>query len=230
MLVVAPNPEMNDQVGRVESRWPPAVAVLIFVVLNTGLRLWLPREAVIGVPWLAPLIEIVLLGVLVSSNPLGVDRRSRWFRRIEITLVLLLLAAALWATAILSDHLVNGSKQTGSAGYLLASGALVLLGMNIAFALLYWEFDSGGPLARLERAAPHPDMAFPQQVNPELAMPGWRPVFVDYLYLGFTNNTAFSPTDVMPLAPWAKLAMAVQATLSLIVIGLVLARAVNVLS
>ena len=92
MLVVAPNPEMNDQVGRAESRWPPAVAVLIFVVLNTGLRIVASREAVIGVPWLAPLVEIVLLGVLVSSNPLGVDRRSRWFRQIEITLVLLLLA------------------------------------------------------------------------------------------------------------------------------------------
>ena len=132
---------------------------------------------------------------------------------------------------ILSDHLLNGSKQTSSAGYLLASGALVLLGMNIAFALLYWEFDLGGPLARLERAAPHPDMAFPQQVKPR----SWRcpagvQVFVDSLYLGFTNNTAFSPTDVMPLAPWAKLAMAVQATLSLIVIGLVLAHTVNVFS
>ena len=102
--------------------------------------------------------------------------------------------------------------------------------MNLAFAFVYWEFDSGGPLARVERSARYPDLAFPQQLNPELATPSWRPRFVDYLYLGFTNDTAFSPTDVMPLVPWAKAAMALQATVSLVVIGLVLARAVNVLS
>jgi hypothetical protein len=233
MLVVSPESEAsetNDEVGRVESRWPPAFAVLLFVALNIGLRLWLPSESVIGVPWLAPTIEVVLLGVLVSSDPLGVDRRSRWLRRAEITLVLLLLAAALWATVILADHLINGSTHASTAGYLLASGALVLLGMNVAFALLYWEFDSGGPLVRHQLSTRSPDLVFPQQLNPELATPGWRPRFVDYLYLGFTNNTAFSPTDVMPLVPWVKSAMALQAMVSLVVIGLVLARAVNVLS
>jgi hypothetical protein len=220
----------TDAAGRVESRWPPAVAVLLFAGLNAGLRLWLPNESVIGVPWLAPTIEILLFGVLVAGDPVGLDRRSRWLRRTEITLVLLLLAAALWATVILGDHLVDGSKHTGSAGYLLASGALVLLGMNVTFALVYWEFDSGGPSARAGRSVQYLDLAFPQQLNPELSAPGWLPRFVDYLYLGFTNNTAFSPTDVMPLVPWAKAAMALQATVSLVVIGLVLARAVNVLS
>jgi hypothetical protein len=185
----------------------------------------------IGVPWLAPLIEVVLLVVLVASDPLGVGRRSRWLRRVEIVLVLMLLAAALWATVILTDHLLEGSQHASSAGYLLCSGALVLLGISLAFAFLYWELDSGGPLARLEHhPVRHPDFAFPQQLNPELAPQTWRPRFVDYLYLGFTNTTAFSPTDVMPLAPWTKLAMALQSSVSLVVIGLVLARAVNVLS
>lgn len=216
--------------SRVESRWPPVVAVLVFVVLNAGLRFWLPAEHLIAVPWLLPSIELELLGVLLASDPLGVDRRSRWLRRASIGLVLLLVAAALWATVILAEHLINGSPHTNSAGYLLASGALVLVGNNLTFALLYWEFDSGGPLARLERPARYPEFAFPQQLNPELAPPGWRPIFVDYLYLGFTNSTAFSPTDVMPLVPWAKSAMAVQATVSLVVIGLVVARAVNVLT
>jgi hypothetical protein len=206
------------------------MALLVFVVLNTGLRLWLPAEDVIAVPWLAPLIEFVLLGVLVASDPLGVDRRSRWLRRVEIALVLLMVAAALWATAILTDHLINGAPQTNSAGYLLASGVLVLVGNNLSFGLLYWEFDSGGPSARLEAMAQYPDLAFVQQINPDLAPPGWRPIFVDYLYLGFTNSTAFSPTDVMPLVFWAKSAMTVQATVSLVVIGLVVARAVNVLT
>ena len=167
--------ETKDEVGRVESRWPPAVAVLAFVALNGGLRLWLPAENVIGVPWLAPLVELLLLGVLVASDPLGVDRRSRWLRRVEITLVLLMVAAALWATLILTGHLVEGSAHTSSAGYLLASGALVLVGNNLSFALVYWEFDSGGPLARLERTARYPELGFPQQINPDLAPPGWRP-------------------------------------------------------
>ena len=222
--------EVKEGGSRVESRWPPVVAVLVFVVLNVGLRFWLPAEHLIAVPWLLPSIELVLLGVLLASDPLGVDRRSRWLRRASIGLVLLLVAAALWATVILTEHLINGSPHTNSAGYLLASGALVLVGNNLTFALLYWEFDSGGPLARLERPARYPEFAFPQQLNPELAPPGWRPIFVDYLYLGFTNSTAFSPTDVMPLVPWAKSAMAVQATVSLVVIGLVVARAVNVLT
>lgn len=74
----------------------------------------------------------------------------------------------------------------------------------------------------------YPDFAFPQQLNPELARPGWRPKFVDYLYLGPTNSTAFSPTDVMPMAGWAKLTMALQSLVSLVIIGLVIARAVNI--
>ncbi len=75
-----------------------------------------------------------------------------------------------------------------------------------------------------------PDLAFPQQLNPRIAPLEWRPRFVDYLYLGLTNSTAFSPTDVMPLAPWAKIAMGTQSLISLAVLGLVVARAVNVLT
>jgi len=187
-------------------------------------------ETPFAVPWLLPSIELILLGVLLASDPLGVDRRSQRLRRVSIFLVLLMVAAALWATVILTDRLVHGSPHTNSAGYLLASGALVLIGNNLSFALLYWEFDSGGPLARLERRAKYPDLAFPQQINPDLAPPGWRPKFVDYLYVGFTTSTAFSPTDVMPLRPWCKCAMTVQSTVSLVVLGLVIARAVNVLT
>ena len=100
---------------------------------------------------------------------------------------------------------------------------------NIAFGLLYWEIDCGGAAARAHRLKPHPDFAFPQQLSPEVAPDGWRPRFVDYLYLGFTNATAFSPTDVMPLTPRAKFPMLVQSLASLILLGLVVSRAVNVL-
>ena len=74
----------------------------------------------------------------------------------------------------------------------------------------------------------HPDLAFPQQLNPEIAPPDWHPRFIDYLYLGFTNATAFSPTDAMPLVPWAKITMTVQAVISIAILGIVIARAVNV--
>jgi hypothetical protein len=74
----------------------------------------------------------------------------------------------------------------------------------------------------------YPHLAFPEQLNLQVAPPGWHPEFSDYLYLGFTNAIAFSPTDVMPLARWAKLAMTIQATASLAILGLVIARAVNI--
>ena len=92
--------------------------------------------------------------------------------------------------------------------------------------MLYWLMDSGGPLARSANPVPV-DFAFTQQLSPELAPPGWRPVFLDYLHLGFTNATAFSPTDVMPLSLRAKYVMLVQASVALALLGLVVARAVN---
>jgi hypothetical protein len=91
-----------------------------------------------------------------------------------------------------------------------------------------WLLDGGGPEARIWNPPEFPHLAFPEHLNPVVAPPGWRPEFADYLYLGFTNATAFSPTDVMPLARWCKLAMTVQAFGSLAVLGLVVARAVNI--
>ena len=113
-----------------------------------------------------------------------------------------------------------------SASELLASGAVVWLGNNHAFALLYWLMDGGGPVARSRLSTPV-DFAFTQQMSPELAPRGWRPVFLDYLHLGFTNATAFSPTDVMRLNHRAKYAMLLQSTLALALFGLVVARAGN---
>jgi len=214
---------------RAESRWPPAIAVLLFIVLNIIVRLYLPGESLAAVPWLGPVVEVILLGVLVVSDPLGVKRSALWLRRVAISLVLLLLGAALWGTIVLVVHIANGAPQTNSAGYLLAYGALVLVGNNLAFALIFWQFDSGGPIARSEHRAEFSDFAFTEQINPDLAEPGWFPIFADYLYLGFTNTVAFSPTDVMPLATWAKGTMALQSSVSIVVLGLVIARAVNVL-
>jgi hypothetical protein len=208
-----------------ESRWPPLVAIVAFMAINIAFRVWLPSEGIAHVPWLVPLVEGVLFVVLVTGNPSGAAERLR-MRRAALALVYLLVAAALWSTVVLTYDLVDGAGVTDSPTELLASGAVVWLGNILAFALLFWLIDGGGPSARSRRSGPV-DFAFTQHMNPELASPGWRPVFLDYLHLGFTNATAFSPTDVMPLSLRAKYGMLVQSTVALALVVLVVARAVN---
>jgi hypothetical protein len=209
-----------------ESRWPPAVALILFMALNIALRVWLPREGAVRVVWLVPAIEAVLLLLLLVGATGQLARRTPWVRRVAVTFVVLLVLAALWSTALLVYDLVKGIGVTTSPTKLLATGAVVWLGNNLAFAMLYWLLDSGGPVARSLDPTPV-DFAFTQHMSPELAPPGWRPVFLDYLHLGFTNATAFSPTDVMPLTHRAKYTMVVQATVALALFGLIVARAVN---
>jgi hypothetical protein len=209
-----------------ESRWPPALALLLFMALNIALRVWLPHEGAVRVVWLVPAIEAVLLVLLLVGATGHLARRTPWVRRVAVTFVVVLVLAALWSTALLVYDLVKGIGVTTSPTKLLATGAVVWLGNNLAFAMLYWLLDSGGPVARSLHPAPV-DFAFTQHMSPELAPPGWRPVFLDYLHLGFTNATAFSPTDVMPLTHRAKYTMLVQATVALALFGLIVARAVN---
>jgi uncharacterized membrane protein len=209
-----------------ERRWPMLVAVLAALAL-TLLR---PDEVRIFPVWALPAVEAVLLAVLVVRDPGRIDRRSTVLRGVSICVVGLLLVDALVGTIHLIVVLIEGGETTESAGALLAAGAVVWVSNVIVFALLYWELDSGGSAARFTGAARYPDLAFPQQLAPELAPPGWRPEFLDYLYLALTASTAFSPTDVMPLARWAKVAMGVQSLISLAVMGLVVARAVNVMT
>ena len=116
-----------------------------------------------------------------------------------------------------------------NAASLLATGAAIWFTNVIAFGLWYWEFDRGGPVARAYARQILPDFLFVQMQNPELAPVEWEPGFLDYFYLSFTNATAFSPTDVMPLSRWAKLTMMTQALVSLVTLALVIARAVNIL-
>ena len=194
------------------------------------LTLLLPSEFRLGPPWLLPILEGALLIVLIVGDPGRISRRSSVLRGSSIALVTVLIAQSLWSTARLIEDLIVGGPHTDRPGQLLAAASIVWISNNIAFALLYWEIDNGGAAARAHGLPEFPDLAFPQQLNPHLARPNWRPRFVDYLYLAFTNATAFSPTDVMPLVPWAKVAMTVQAAVSLAVLGLVVARAVNVLT
>jgi uncharacterized membrane protein len=212
--------------ARPEPRWPPALALLLFLFLNIAIRVWLPREGAVRAPWLLPGVEAVLFLALLYSHPERLAHRRRWLRPLLIALVVVLVLAALWSTCLLVYDLINGRGVTNSPSRLLASGALVWLGNNLGFALLYWLLDGGGPTARLTQPLPV-DFAFTQQLSPEIAPNGWRPVFLDYLHLGFTNATAFSPTDVMPLTHRAKYVMLVQSTVALALFGLIVARAVN---
>jgi hypothetical protein len=204
---------------------PPIAAVLVFMVLNVAVRVWLPGEGAIHVPWLLPTVEGALLIALLTSDASTLHERHR-LRRIALILVGILVFAALWATVLLVSDLIKGRGVSNSPDQLLAAGAIVWLGNNLAFGLLYWLVDGGGPLARSAQSIPV-DFAFTQHVTPELAPPNWRPVFLDYLHLGFTNATAFSPADVVPLTHRAKYAMLVQSTVALALFGLVVARAVN---
>jgi hypothetical protein len=221
---------MPSKPARIEPRWPVVLAVATYIVMSIVLRVVVPRRESIGPHWLVPAVEIVLLVILVSADHGRLEGRPTWLRPASIVLVVLLLLAGLVATVTLITQLITGSKVVQSADTLLASGTIVWVGNALVFSLLYWLLDSGGPIARYRRERAHPDFAFPQHLAPELADPNWCPHYVDYLALGVTTSTAFSPTDVMPMVPWAKLTMALQSLISLTVVGLVIARAVNVFS
>jgi uncharacterized membrane protein len=217
------SPDGPDGPG--ESRWP----VLIAMAIAVALPLFLPERFTPGPRWLLPVIEAAFLIAIAVGDPGRIDRRSRAVREVRRTFIVLLVLGAAWATAALTHDLLHGGPETNSATALLRAGAIVWLDTVLAFAFLFWELDGGGPGERAHEPAEYPDLAFPEQMNPLVAPPGWRPVLLDYLYLGLTNALAFSPTDVMPLARWAKAAMGLQSVISLLILGLVIARAVNIL-
>jgi uncharacterized membrane protein len=208
---------------RGEHRWPAAVAVVIVI----GLQLVLPERMVPQARYLLSTLEFSLLAALVAVNPFRINRASAVLRAAGLVLTALIGLSNGWSAMRLVVEFVTG--RPGSAAELLTAGAGIWLINVLAFALVYWELDRGGPAARAAATRTHPDFLFAQMQNPDLADPDWEPQFADYLYLSFTNATAFSPTDVMPLSRWAKVAMMVQSTIALVVVVLVVARAVNVL-
>ena len=202
-----------------------AGAVLAAIILS----ILLPDAERLGPQWLLPLVEGVLLVAVITGDPGKINRRSRWLRALSIVLVSVLVLGALWATGQLVDDLIHGGAVTNSASELLQAGTIVWASNNIAFALLYWELDGGGAAARAHDLPAAHGFAFPQQLNPGVGPPDWRPRFIDYLYLGFTNATAFSPTDAMPLSHRAKSLMLVESAASAMTVLVIAARAVNIL-
>ena len=224
MSDMAGSSELDEAEIAVERRWPMAAAVLVAVILTANF----PDRWSFGPGWLIPACECVLLVALVIGDPGRIDRRSNAMRIFSIALVAVLVLSTLWSTGHLIDELITGGHATDDASTLLSQGVSVWFCNVIVFSLLFWELDAGGAPARAHGARQHPDFAFPQHMNPALASASWRPRYPDYLYLGITNAIALSPTDAMPLAFWAKGAMAVQSLISLAILSLVIARAVNV--
>ena len=220
--------------------WP-----VLAVICAAGLYATLPARFITGpgstgafsvARWLVPALTILLLAPLALSVPKqrllqsAQERASalRVSRRIaSLAVIALITVANATAIVLLARLLVNGSHV--EARVLLRAGIHMWCTNVLVFGLWFWQLDRGGPLARRLDPPRTPDFVFPQQMAPEFAAPGWQPQFVDYLYVSFTNATAFSPTDTMPFSRWAKLLMILESAASLLLAIMVAARAVNIL-
>jgi hypothetical protein len=210
-----------------ELRWPVAVTV----ALGIGLQAVVPGRLVLLHPlWILPGVQGALLVILIAANPHRINRQSAVLRSLSLGLAAILSLANGWSVVRLAIDITQGNKGQTPAE-LLITGSLIWLTNVIVFGLWYWEFDRGGPVARaLNQENRYPDFQFVQMVSPpEMVPPDWEPFFLDYLYLAFTNAAAFSPTDVMPLSRWAKVAMTMQAIISIVTVALVVSRAINIL-
>jgi hypothetical protein len=186
--------------------------------------------------WLIPGLTVLVLVALLASAPGGrLMERLGWrghmlhvTRRWLSLAMIAVVSAANAASIILLVHLlVNGAHA--NAPTLLRAAVHMWVVNVLLFGLWFWQLDGGGPLARPTCAPTARDFLFPQQTEAVLMTSGWRPMFLDYLYVSFTNATAFSPTDAMPLSRWAKMLMLVQSAISLTLAVMVVARAVNIL-
>jgi hypothetical protein len=213
---------LRTDLGRSDPHWPAQLAALATIALYVTL----PDKLTIGPVWLVPSLEAVLLVALVLATPGDEVRGSRMRQRLAVGLVGVLTIVTLVALGQLAKLVI----EEGAAGHGLVDAAAVLWGtIVLVFALVYWELDRGGPVARADPVHIGPfDFLFTQSTEEGRALePGWQPSFVDYLYLSLTNSTAYSPTDTMPLSRRAKMTMGVQSVASLVTIGLLLARAIS---
>jgi uncharacterized membrane protein len=195
-------------------------AVLLYVTL--------PDRFTLGPVWLLPLLELSMLVPLAIAVPVRHRSETTAHRAASIASIAVVTAANLVSLVLLLKSLMTGKATEGTP--LIFAAMQIWLTNVIVFGLWYWELDRGGPSARCREDHREPDFLFPQMTTPAAAPPNWAPRFVDYLYVAFTNATAFSPTDTMPLTQWAKSLMTVQSVASLLTVAFVAARAVNILS
>jgi uncharacterized membrane protein len=206
------------------SYWPARAAILVAVALY----LLLPDALIPGPRWVVPALEAAILLVLTTFTPHRTRQASALRRVLVVALVAVVTVANLANLGLLVHALLHGGDQNGRA--LILSSVAIWLTNVIVFGLWYFELDRGGPTKRHDPTHREPDFLFPQMATPGAGPPEWSPSFLDYLYVSFTNATAFSPTDTMPMTIMAKALMGVQSAASLLTVALVAARAVNILT
>ncbi len=209
--------------GAPESFWPAQLTILAAILVQFAL----PERLIVGPRWLIPGLEGAALVGLSLATPRQLVHEHRVRRSVAILLTAFVSAANVLSLVELSHFLLHHHVPSGAQ--LIGSGVLIWLTNFLIFALWYWEIDRGGPGARAAGHDGPPDFLFPQMTDDRIEPLDWRPRFIDYLYVSLTNNTAFSPTDTMPLTPMAKVVMGIQAVVSLVTIGLIVSRAVNIL-
>ena len=206
-----------------EPFWPAQLTVLVAI----GIQLLLPERLTAGPGWLVPSVEgLLLIGLFVFTPNVVEDEHPRR-RRAALTLTALVSLANIYSLGALTHFLLHHDVSDGRR--LIVAGVLIWLTNLLIFALWYWEMDRGGPGKRATGNDGSPDFLFPQMSDDRIEPRDWRPKYIDYLYVSLTNNTAFSPTDTMPLTPMAKVIMGAQSVVSLLTIGLIVSRAVNIL-
>jgi len=206
-----------------EPRWPASVGIVAALFFYVTL----PETLTIRPAWVIPVLEGALLIPLMVTAPYRHRGEVRLIRIASLLLIALVNLAILVSLASLVHVVLSGRPVTGRT--LIFSGVQIWLTLILVFSLWYWELDRGGPAIRGHADERTPDFLFPQMATHELDQADWMPGFVDYLYLSFTNATAFSPTDTMPLTPRAKVLMLVEALASITTVVMVAGRAVNIL-
>ncbi len=207
-----------------EPFWPAQLTILAAI----GLQVALPSRLVAGPAWLVPVAEGVLFVGMFLATPRQLEHEHKRRRHAALGLTALVGAANIYSLVELTNLLLSRNVDNGRQ--LIVSGVLIWMTNFLIFALWYWEMDRGGAGRRAAGHDGPPDFLFPQMADDRIEPLHWRPKFVDYLYVSLTNATAFSPTDTMPLTAIAKMTMGVQALVSLVTIGLVVSRAVNILA
>lgn len=208
---------------RPEPAWPAQAAVLAAIAL----QLLMPQRVAAGPKWLLPALEGALLATFAVVTPRQLEGPHPRRRVLALCVISLVSAANIASLVLLSHDLLHHNVSNGRG--LIVAGALIWLTNVLIFAIWYWETDRGGPGQRAAGRDGLPAFLFPQMSDDRIEPINWRPQFIDYLYVSLTNSTAFSPTDTMPLTPYAKSMMGLQSLVSLVTIGLVVARSVNII-
>jgi hypothetical protein len=208
--------------GRSEPHWPAQLAVLVAIVM----QVLLPDRLSLGTRWLLPATEGVMLFALFVASPQRLEAPHSVRRILTLSTTAVVSVANAIALGLLAHYLLHDQVTDGHP--LIIGGTMIWFTNVMIFSLWFWELDRGGPGIRAAGLDDAPDFLFPQMSDPKF-FAGWRPLFVDYLYVSLTNASAFSPTDTMPLTVPAKLIMGVEGLVSLITVGLVVSRAVNIL-